>query len=231
MVLKEKGALAATTLFPAGQAARVGSQSAVTRQKYLSPASSVSFGIANSHLAPLPVPVQEPGEVNLIEVKFLSSLISTVNALIRSGQIFLGITVLIFSIALPILKLLYLLLLSTLPKRELQRLSRQLRALEWIGKWSMHDVLVLSLSIFFIKSQGVYDAKSLNGVYFFTAAVLFMILAYAWLRGDVGVEDVSAAGVVPLRICGVSLSSLMPWPCTMRSGQKATLRSRPLRRR
>src|SRR5262249_18767423 len=126
------------------------------------------------------------------------SLISTVNALIRSGQIFLGITVLIFSIALPILKLLYLLLLSTLPKRELQRLSRQLRALEWIGKWSMHDVLVLSLSIFFIKSQGVYDAKSLNGVYFFTAAVLFMILAYAWLRSDVAAGQISAT-VVPIR--------------------------------
>jgi len=127
------------------------------------------------------------------------SLISTVNALIRSGQIFLGITVLIFSIALPILKLLYLLLLSTLPKRELQRLSRQLRALEWIGKWSMHDVLVLSLSIFFIKSQGVYDAKSLNGVYFFTAAVLFMILAYAWLRGDVAADEAAADTVVPMR--------------------------------
>ena len=113
------------------------------------------------------------------------SLISTVNALIRSGQIFLGITVLIFSVLLPILKLLYLLLLSTLPRREVSRMSRQLRALEWLGKWSMHDVLVLSLSIFFIKSQGVYDAKSLNGVYFFTAAVLLMILAYAWLRSDV----------------------------------------------
>ena len=122
------------------------------------------------------------------------SLISTVNALIRSGQIFLGIIVLIFSIVLPITKLLYLLLLSTLPQRELKRLSRQLRALEWLGKWSMHDVLVLSLSIFFIKSQGVYDAKSLNGVYFFTAAVLFMILAYAWLR-----SDVAAAEVVPAR--------------------------------
>jgi paraquat-inducible protein A len=124
------------------------------------------------------------------------SLISTVNALIRSGQIFLGITVLVFSIALPILKLLYLLLLSTLPRRELQRLARQLRALEWIGKWSMHDVLVLSLSIFFIKSQGVYDAKSLNGVYFFTAAVLFMILAYAWLRRDVATGE---AAVLPMR--------------------------------
>src|SRR5262249_9354624 len=113
------------------------------------------------------------------------SLISTVNALINRGQLFLGVTVLIFSIVLPVLKLLYLLLLSTLPQRELRRLSRQLRALEWLGKWSMHDVLVLSLSIFFIKSQGVYDARSLNRVYFFTADVMFMILAYAWLGSDV----------------------------------------------
>ena len=120
------------------------------------------------------------------------SLISTVNALIRSGQNFLGITVLIFSILLPILKLLYLLLLSTLPRREIIRMSRQLRALEWLGKWSMHDVLVLSLSIFFIKSQGVYDARSLTGVYFFTAAVVLMILAYAWLRGEATTSPVPA---------------------------------------
>jgi paraquat-inducible protein A len=130
------------------------------------------------------------------------SLISTVNALIRSGQIFLGITVLIFSILLPVLKLLYLLLLSTLPKREVSRLARQLRALEWLGKWSMHDVLVLSLSIFFIKSQGVYDARSLNGVYFFTAAVLLMILAYAWLRSDVTASQ--AATPLPVRSSGQS---------------------------
>src|SRR6476469_1193919 len=128
------------------------------------------------------------------------SLISTVNALIRSGQTFLGVTVLIFSIVLPVLKLLYLLLLSTLPQKELRRLSRQLHALEWLGKWSMHDVLVLSLSIFFIKSQGVYDAKSLNGVYFFTAAVMFMILAYAWLGSDVtAMEKLTAAPAKPVQ--------------------------------
>jgi len=121
------------------------------------------------------------------------SLISTVNALIRSGQLFLGITVLIFSIVLPVMKLLYLLLLSTLPQRELKRLSRQVRALEWLGKWSMHDVLVLSLSIFFIKSRGVYDAKSLNGVYFFTAAVVLMILAYAWLGKDASAQEPAAS--------------------------------------
>ncbi len=50
------------------------------------------------------------------------SLISTVSALIKSGQTFLGLTVALFSIVLPVLKLLYLLLLSTLPKTELARL-------------------------------------------------------------------------------------------------------------
>ena len=41
------------------------------------------------------------------------SLISTVNVLITEGQKFLGMVVLIFSIVLPVTKLLYLLLVST----------------------------------------------------------------------------------------------------------------------
>ncbi len=109
------------------------------------------------------------------------SLLSTVYVLINDGQWFLGLTVLIFSIVFPIIKLLYLLLVSTLPVEEIHRQRRRLKALEWIGKWSMHDVLALALMIFFIKSQGVYDATSLNGVYFFTAAIVLMILSYAWL--------------------------------------------------
>lgn len=112
------------------------------------------------------------------------SLISTVHVLIKDGQVFLGLTVLIFSVVLPVMKLLYLLLVSTLPASELTRQYKRLRALEWLGKWSMHDVLVLALTIFFIKSQGVYDAASLNGVYYFTAAVLLMIISYAWLRTE-----------------------------------------------
>jgi len=122
------------------------------------------------------------------------SLISTVNVLIEEGQKFLGIVVLVFSIILPVTKLLYLLLVSTLPPAEIARQSRRLRALEWLGRWSMHDVLVLALTIFFIKSQGVYDATSLNGVYFFTAAVVLMILAYAWIRTD-GLDRAAAEGL------------------------------------
>jgi paraquat-inducible protein A len=109
------------------------------------------------------------------------SLISTVWTLIQRNQIFLGVIVAVFSIILPVFKILYLVILTTMPLDVLQRQYRRLRALEWLGKWSMHDVLVLALMIFFLKSQGIYDARSLSGVYFFTAAVVFMILAYAWL--------------------------------------------------
>jgi len=109
------------------------------------------------------------------------SLLSTVNVLITDGQWFLGLTVLVFSILFPTVKLLYLLLVSTLPRNDIMRLDRQLRALEWLGKWSMHDVLVLALTIFFIKSHGIYDASSLEGVYFFTTGVVLMILSYAVL--------------------------------------------------
>jgi paraquat-inducible protein A len=117
------------------------------------------------------------------------SLISTVRVLINDGQVFLGTTVCLFSILLPGLKLLYLLLVSTLSRTDIARLNPQLKALEWLGKWSMHDVLVLALTIFFIKSQGVYDAASLSGVYFFTAAVGLMMLSYAWLRAGAEPAD------------------------------------------
>jgi paraquat-inducible protein A len=123
--------------------------------------------------------------------------LSTVTTLLGTGQWFLGMTILVFSIVLPVLKLLYLLLLSTLPQRELARMARQLRTLEWLGKWSMHDVLVLSLTIFFIKSQGVYDASSLNGVYFFTTAIIFMILAHAWLQDNASGASAGAVLTVP----------------------------------
>ncbi len=110
------------------------------------------------------------------------SLISTVESLIHRNQIFLGALVFIFSIVLPVFKILYLVILTTMPPDALERQHMRLRALEWLGKWSMHDVLVLALMIFFIKSQGIYDATSLSGVYFFTLAIVFMILAYAWLN-------------------------------------------------
>ena len=58
------------------------------------------------------------------------SLISTVGVLIRDGQTFLGAIVLVFSIIFPIVKLAYLLLVSTLPVAELKRHAKRLKAIE-----------------------------------------------------------------------------------------------------
>jgi len=126
------------------------------------------------------------------------SLISTVGVLLRDRQTFLGLVVLVFSIIFPIVKLAYLLLVATLPAVEVRRHAKRLKAIEWIGKWSMHDVLVLALTIFFLKSQGVYDAASLPAVYYFTTAVALMILSYAWLKTDlVKVEGMAPEMAVP----------------------------------
>lgn len=113
------------------------------------------------------------------------SLISVVNALMRSSQFLLGAAVLVFAIFLPLMRLLYLLLLVILPLRDIDRLARQLRALEWLGSWSLQDVLVLSLTIVLIERQGAYDAGGATGIYVFAAAVLLMLLARVWLRSDV----------------------------------------------
>jgi len=141
------------------------------------------------------------------------SLISAVNALVRSGQAFIGLVILVFGIFLPVIRLLYLLLLALLPEQELIRLSRQLRALEWIGKWSMHDVLVLALSICFLKSQAGYDARSLSGLYFFVASVLLMMLSYTWLRrpdtGPVHGAPKAGLGGSPLRGFAFSVVTIL----------------------
>src|SRR5688572_74222 len=77
------------------------------------------------------------------------SLISTVYTLIARNQIFLGSLVFVFSIMLPVFKIFYLVILTTMPPDVLRQQYRHLKALEWLGKWSMHDVLVLALMIFF----------------------------------------------------------------------------------
>jgi len=113
------------------------------------------------------------------------SLISVVSALTRSSQLLLGVVVLVFAIFLPVMRLLYLLLLAMLPLRDINRLARPLRALEWLGRWSLWDLIALALTIALIHSQGAFEAGNAGGIYALAGAVLLMLLAYAWQRGDV----------------------------------------------
>lgn len=110
------------------------------------------------------------------------SLVTAVQALYTDGEVFLATVVLIFSIVMPTLKLGYLLVLACLPTRHLGDRHRTLQRLEWLGKWSMHDVLILSLTIVYLRAEGVSQAASMPGARYFAASVILIMIAYGWVK-------------------------------------------------
>ena len=111
------------------------------------------------------------------------SLYSAVQALSIDHEYLLAAIVLIFSITMPTLKLVWLLVLSLLPERRLAALHRSLEWLESLGKWSMHDVLILSLTIVYLRASGLSEAVSMPGVRYFVVAVMVIMIAYGLIRG------------------------------------------------
>jgi paraquat-inducible protein A len=57
--------------------------------------------------------------------------------------------------------------------------------MEWLGRYSMTDVMVLALMIFYVNSSGYSEAVVMPGVYFFAASALITMLAYGWANTPV----------------------------------------------
>ncbi len=85
-----------------------------------------------------------------------------------------------FSILFPFLKLFYLLTLVTSPDLSPEFRNRSISTMEWLGRYSMTDVMVLALMIFYVNSSGYTEASVLPGVYFFAASAIITMLAYGW---------------------------------------------------
>ena len=110
------------------------------------------------------------------------SLSSAVYALYLDGELFLGAVVLVFSILLPTVKLSYLFVLAALPEEKLRAQQRVLKRLESFGKWSMHDVLILAITIVYLKSSGLSKAASMPGARYFALSVILIMIAYGWIK-------------------------------------------------
>lgn len=107
------------------------------------------------------------------------SLVSIVRALYAEQELFLAGVVVVFSMLFPAIKLLYLLVAYTTMAAGGRARQRVLNRMSWLGKWSMLDVLVLALVIFYVKASALTEAAALPGIYFFCAAVLMTMVAYA----------------------------------------------------
>ena len=107
------------------------------------------------------------------------SFISIVRALLAEQEIFLAGILGVFSMFFPAIKLVYLLVAYTTMATGGDARNRAINRMSWLGKWSMLDVLVLALVIFYVKSGALTEAAALPGVYFFAGAVLMTMIAYA----------------------------------------------------
>ena len=108
------------------------------------------------------------------------SIATIIYALYQNGEHFLCAVLFIFSILFPFLKLFYLLTLVTSPDLSPEFRAKSISTMEWLGRYSMTDVMVLALMIFYVNSSGYTEAVVQPGVYFFAASAIMTMLAYGW---------------------------------------------------
>jgi paraquat-inducible protein A len=101
-------------------------------------------------------------------------------ALYRNEEWFLCSVIGIFSVVFPFLKLLYLLTLCLSPSLSSDFRQKSITTIEWLGRYSMTDVMVLALMIFYMNSSGYTEARVMPGVYCFAASALMTMVAYGW---------------------------------------------------
>jgi paraquat-inducible protein A len=80
-----------------------------------------------------------------------TSLLGGTLDLITGGNLLVGLIVLLFSIILPLLKLLALLELSYIGSTQRRHRAWTYRLVEWTGRWSMMDVLLLAMLVALVK--------------------------------------------------------------------------------
>ncbi len=84
-----------------------------------------------------------------------SSIIGGIIDLYQTRSIFVAIVILLFSVVLPLLKILALIELSWLCSLQQRHRAWTYRWMEQIGKWSMMDVMLLALLVMMFKLTGV----------------------------------------------------------------------------
>jgi paraquat-inducible protein A len=100
------------------------------------------------------------------------SVISGVFQLFREGKWFLFLLLAVFSILIPVLKIILLYQLVALHSVKVHLYRRYLELMHQYGRWSMLDVFVVAVLIVAVKLDLVLEVQVHFGLYAFSAAVL-----------------------------------------------------------
>ncbi len=104
-------------------------------------------------------------------------IIGSIEKLYSTGNYPVAIVIALFSVLIPAIKTLSLLILSIFEKQKFAK--KMVLFFKHLGKWSMADVFVVSLLLVFLSSSStdVSKAEIEIGLYFFLTYVIFSILA------------------------------------------------------
>jgi paraquat-inducible protein A len=110
-----------------------------------------------------------------------STIISGVIGFWREGSYGIALVIFVASIAVPCVKFLVLgLLLTTSRRRSVRAMlerARLYRLIEWVGYWSMLDVMVVAIVSALVKFQVLSDIEPQIGILFFGMVVILTMLS------------------------------------------------------
>ena len=106
-----------------------------------------------------------------------SSLLFGTFELLRQGDWLVGIVVLLFSVVFPLVKIVLLLELSLLGLLHRQHKARTYRVMEFVGKWSMMDVMLLAFMVMLVKLGSLVQFHFGPAVWAFVLCVAMSMLA------------------------------------------------------
>lgn len=113
------------------------------------------------------------------------SVVGGIAQLFREGQWLLALVVMMFSVILPLAKLLFLFAVSTSSNQPIKNRSKYLKLMHEYGRWAMLDVMVVAVLIVTVKLGAVASVEVHWGLYVFASAVaLIMYLTHKAAQTD-----------------------------------------------
>ena len=116
-------------------------------------------------------------EINRYGHRHASSILGGTIDLMRHGEWFVGVVVLVFSIIFPLVKIVLLLELSLLGIMHKHHKAITFRMMEHAGRWSMMDVLLLALMVMLVKLRSLVEFQFGPAVIAFVLCVVLSMAA------------------------------------------------------
>ena len=118
------------------------------------------------------LPVVEVSNLAIFSNRF--SIAEAAWELVTDGQYLLGVVIIVFSVVFPMGKILTAAVLWKRFKNTGATPVKWIGWLEFFGRWSCADVLLVAIAIVVAKTSGIANARMEIGMWFFAASIVLM---------------------------------------------------------